>query len=111
MTTTTNTANARQIGLFDVQEVERSAKMHTQTKLNMLRVFSAFYDQPEVARAATAAIERIQTKEEVSVTSGAGEIHDSIYFRLHELAKGKEWKQWSYHHKKGSTWVAYPQPE
>ncbi len=111
MTTVTNTANARQIGLSDVRDVEASQKMHIQNKLNTLRVFSAFYDQPEVSQAATDAIERLQVAHKISLQSLPDETGDCIYFRLHEKAEAAGWRNWSYHHLKSSTWVAYPQPE
>jgi hypothetical protein len=109
--TTATTANARTIGLSDVRDVESSTEMHIQTKLNTLRVFSAFYDQPDVSQAAQAAIERLQTAQRISINSSDRENGDSIYFRLNEKATAAGWRNWSYHHLKNSTWVAYPLPE
>lgn len=103
-------SNATGVTPKSILEIEKNG-MHIQNKLNTLRVFTAFYEQPDVSKAALAAIERLQTAQKITITSSDRENGDSIYFRLNEKATAAGWRNWSYHHLKNRTWVAYPLPE
>ncbi len=63
MTTVTNTANARQIGLADVAKVEHSDRLSIEEKISTLQTFIDFYEQEDVTDEAKAALRRLQKAE------------------------------------------------